>query len=328
MSQASQRSQSDLASAIGARVTIRLREASGGFRDIVGVLQRFGAGDGELINSKGEALTFSESEIAIWREVKALPDRAGTGAPYSLRINQLEALSDTTWPADEINEIGKWRLRISDGFTMRANSVLPTGAAPYGEPGLEITRAVEEVTEIYKRHGLTPTFTIPLPVYEDLDRYLDQQGWEVKVGAEFLVNDIPAEIAATSSEFEIINSDSPSQQWLEIQSDFALERIMRNYPATYTEIKSQGKTIARGRIATKGTWSLATRVFVSPEFRGRGIGNLLMRAMMSEARSGGATKIGLQVDVENGAALALYKAMGFRFHHPYTYRVLNNAGAK
>jgi GNAT superfamily N-acetyltransferase len=328
MSQASQRSSSDLARAIGARVTIRLREPSGGFRDIVGVLQSFGEGIGELANSKGEVLNFSESEIAIWREVKALPDRAGTGAPYSLRINELEALSDATWPADEINEIGKWRLRISDGFTMRANSVLPAGAAPYGEPGLEIGKAVEEVTEIYKRHGLTPTFTIPLPVYEELDSYLDQHGWEVKVGAEFLVNDIPTEIAATSSEFQIINSDSPSQEWLEIQSDFALERIMRNYPSTYTEIKEQGQIIARGRIATKGTWSLATRVFVHPEFRGRGIGNLLMRAMMAEARVSGATKIGLQVDVENGAALALYKAMGFRFHHHYNYRVLNSAGAK
>ena len=328
MSQASQRSQSDLASAIGARVTIRLREPSGGFRDIVGVLQSFGEGVGELVNSKGEVLSFSESEIAIWREVKALPDRAGTGAPYSLRINELEALSDATWPADEIKGIGKWRLRISDGFTMRANSVLPTGAAPYGEPGLEIAKAVAEITEIYKKHGLTPTFTIPLPVYEELDSYLDQQGWEVKVGAEFLVNDIPSEISATSSEYEIINSDSPSQAWLEIQSDSALERIMRNYPATYTEIKAADKTIARGRIATKGTWSLATRVFVAPEFRGCGIGNLLMRAMMSQARISGATKIGLQVDVENGAALALYKAMGFRFHHPYTYRVLNSPGAK
>ena len=107
MSQASQRSSSDLARAIGARVTIRLREPSGGFRDIVGVLQSFGEGIGELANSKGEVLNFSESEIAIWREVKALPDRAGTGAPYSLRINELEALSDATWPADEINEIGK-----------------------------------------------------------------------------------------------------------------------------------------------------------------------------------------------------------------------------
>jgi GNAT superfamily N-acetyltransferase len=328
MSQASQRSQSDLASAIGSRVTIRLREASNGFRDIVGVLQRYGAGVGELINSKGEALTFSESEIAIWREIKALPDRAGTGAPYSLRINELEAISDATWPADEIVEVGKWRLRISDGFTMRANSVLPTGAAPYGEPGLEIAQAVAEISEIYRKKGLTPTFTIPLPVYEGLDRYLDENGWLVKVGAEYLVNDIPTHLDTTSNEFQILFFDSPSKEWLALQSDFALEKIMNNFPAKYSEIQFQDRTIARGRIATKGSWSLATRVFVDPEFRGRGIGHLLMRALMAQARSEGATKIGLQVDVENGAALALYKSMGFRFHHSYNYRTLNHAGAQ
>lgn len=328
MSQASQRSHSDLAHAIGARVTIRLRDAGGGFRDIVGVLQSFGSGVGEIINSKGATISFSASEIAIWREIKALPDRAGTGAPYSLRINELEALSDATWPADEIKTIGKWRLRISDGFTMRANSVLPTGAAPFGEPGLDIDHAISEITEIYKSYGLTPTFTIPLPIYEELDNYLASKGWEVKVGAEFLVNDIPEFLEVESSEFQITNSALPSKQWLEIQSDFALERIMSNYPATYTEIKAQDKTIARGRIATKERWSLATRVFVAPEFRGRGIGNLLMRALMVQAKGAGATKIGLQVDVENGAALALYKAMGFRFHHPYTYRILNISGVK
>jgi len=53
-----------------------------------------------------------------------------------------------------------------------------------------------------------------------------------------------------------------------------------------------------------------------------------MRALMAQARSEGATKIGLQVDVENGAALALYKSMGFRFHHSYNYRTLNHAGAQ
>lgn len=323
MSQASQRSQANLAESIGERVTIRLREPEGGFRDIVGILQKFDSGTGELINSKGKALTFSENEIAIWREVKPLPDRAGAGAPYSLRINELELLSDTTWPADKVIEFGKWRLRISDGFTMRANSVLPTGAAPYGDPGIEISDAVQEIVKIYRDHGLTPTFTLPLPVFEELDSYLQHQGWSLKVGAEYLVNEIPKELELTRPDFDVVVRDEPSKEWLSVQSDFALERIMRNYPAKYAEIQIQGKTVAIGRIATLGTWSLATRVFVNPEFRGRRIGNLLMRALMAAARTEGATKIGLQVDVENGAALALYRAMGFRFHHPYRYRVLN-----
>ena len=312
---------------MGARVTIRLHEATGGFRDIVGILQKFENGVGEIINSKGQTINFSEYEIAIWREVKPLPDRAGAGAPYSLRINELEILSDTTWPADKIIEFGKWRLRISDGFTMRANSVLPTGSAPFGDPGIEISDAVAEIVKIYKDHGLTPTFTVPLPIYEELDRYLHSQGWSLKVGAEYLVNDIPNEFETGSSKFNVVIRDEPSKGWLSVQSDFALERIMRNYPAKYAEVREQGKTVAIGRIAILGTWSLATRVFVNPEFRGRGIGSLLMRALMAAARSEGATKIGLQVDVENGAALALYRSMGFRSHHPYIYRVLNDASA-
>jgi len=322
MSPASQKSQPNLAAAIGARVTIRLREASGGFRDIVGTLKRFGDGVNELLNSKGQIISFSEDEIAIWREIKPLPDRAGTGAPFSLRIQELEQLSDLTWPADEIKEIGKWRLRISDGFTMRANSVLPTGAGPLGEPNIDLATAVDEVIKIYQAAGLTPTFTLPLPIYDELDNFLAGLGWKVKFGAEYLVNDIPANLEVESSDFQIEIKSEPSPEWLAVQGDHQLERIMRNYPAQYAAVKNKGKLVGVGRIATFEKWSLTTRVFVDPEFRGKGIGTLLMRTLMAAARDEGATKVGLQVDSENGAGLALYKSMGFRFHHYYNYRVL------
>jgi GNAT superfamily N-acetyltransferase len=324
MSPSSQKSQPNLAAAIGARVTVRLHEATGGFRDIVGILQRCGDGVNELLNSKGQTISFSEDEIAIWREIKALPDRAGTGAPFSLRIQELEHLSDLTWPADEIKEIGKWRLRISDGFTMRANSVLPTGAAPFGEPNLDLSKAVDEVVKIYQEKGLTPTFTLPLPLYEELDNYLAALGWKIKIGAEYLVNDIPVSLNLESADFQIVITSEPTPEWLALQSDHQLERIMRNYQARYAEIKFDNQTVAIGRIATFGKWSLATRVYVNPEFRGKGIGALLMRALMAAAKGDGATKIGLQVDSENGAGLALYKSMGFRFHHSYNYRVLSD----
>jgi GNAT superfamily N-acetyltransferase len=324
MSPSSQKSQPNLAAAIGARVTVRLHEATGGFRDVVGILQRCGDGVNELLNSKGQIISFSEDEIAIWREIRPLPDRAGTGAPFSLRIQELEHLSDLTWPADEIKEIGKWRLRISDGFTMRANSVLPTGAAPFGEPNLDLSKAVDEVVKIYQEKDLTPTFTLPLPLYEELDNYLAGLGWKVKIGAEYLVNDIPDNLDLESVDFQIVITSEPTPEWLALQSDHQLERIMRNYPAHYAEIKFDNQSVAIGRIATLGKWSLATRVFVNPEFRGKGIGTLLMRALMAAAKGDGATKVGLQVDSENGAGLALYKSMGFRFHHFYNYRVLSD----
>ena len=322
MSPSSQKSQPNLAAAIGARVTVRLHEATGGFRDIVGILQRCGDGVNELLNSKGQIISFSEDEIAIWREIRPLPDRAGTGDPFSLRIQELEHLSDLTWPADAIKEIGKWRLRISDGFTMRANSVLPTGAAPFGEPNLDLSKAVDEVVKIYQEKDLTPTFTLPLPLYEELDNYLAGLGWKVKIGAEYLVNDIPENLGLESVDFQIEISAEPSPEWLAVQGFHQLERIMRNYPARYAQVKSEGKIVGIGRIATYEKWSLATRVFVDPEFRGKGIGTLLMRALMAAAKDEGATKVGLQVNSENGAGLALYKSMGFRFHHSTNFRVL------
>ncbi len=321
MSEASQGSASPLSGAIGKRVTIRLREADGGFRDIVGILQS----EHELINSKFQAISFSKDDIAIWREIKPLPDRAGTGSPLSLRIIELEKLSDTTWPATEIIEFGKWRLRISDGFTMRANSVLPTGAGPIGEPPLALADAIEYVIKIYRDKGLTPTFTLPLPIYQELDEYLETQGWQIKVGAQFLIKDIDS-IATemfSQNDFEIL--DHPSQAWLGLQSDHRLENLMQRYPAKYGLIKSGESVKAVGRIATLGTWAMATRLFVDPSHRGKGLAQQLMLRLMAAAKEDGATKIGLQVDLENAAALALYDSMGFRLHHQYVYRVLDTS---
>jgi N-acetylglutamate synthase len=47
-----------------------------------------------------------------------------------------------------------------------------------------------------------------------------------------------------------------------------------------------------------------------------------MNNLLSAAVSDGATKVALQVDNENGAALALYQSMGFTTHHKFVYRIL------
>ena len=54
---------------IGKRVTIRLHDPTGGFRDIVGVLET----SHSLRNRHGLLIEFSYSEIFIWREVIAKP---------------------------------------------------------------------------------------------------------------------------------------------------------------------------------------------------------------------------------------------------------------
>lgn len=313
MTEAAQKTVPSLLGAIGKRVTIRLHEPTGGYRDIVGILQS----ERELITSKSKTITFSPDEIAIWREIKPLPDLAGKGAPLSQRIIELEKLSDLTWPAQEVVEYGKWRLRISDGFSMRANSVLPIG-----EPPIDLASAVDEITNIYRENKLKPTFSIPLPIFDELDRYLEQNGWNIKIDANFLIRDIGAIEVSSDPQFFIEILDYPSNEWLEINSDQPLEKIMRRYPARYGAIKIGEQVIAVGRIASLGSWAIVTRLFVNPSFRGKGVAKILMNNLLSAAVSDGATKVSLQVDNENGAALALYQSMGFTAHHKFVYRIL------
>ena len=324
MNEATQKSVSLLLGAVGKRVTIRLREPGGGFRDIVGILQS----ERQLINSKSKSISFSPDEIAIWREIKPLPDLAGKGAPLSQRILELEKLSDLTWPADEVIDFGKWRLRISDGFSMRANSVLPTGAGAVGEPPVDLAGAVDQVISIYRENKLRPTFSIPLPIFDELDRYLEQVGWNIKVDANFLIRDIGTIELSSHPDYSIELLDKPSKLWLKMNSDLPHEKIMQRYPARYGAVKSDGQYIAVGRIATVDSWSIVTRLFVSPSFRGKGVAKNLMDNLLAAAKDDGATKVALQVDNENGAALALYQSMGFRMHHKFVYRVLPNNSVK
>ena len=202
MTEAAQKTVPSLLGAIGKRVTIRLHEPTGGYRDIVGILQS----ERELITSKSKTITFSPDEIAIWREIKPLPDLAGKGAPLSQRIIELEKLSDLTWPAQENVEYGKWRLRISDGFSMRANSVLPIGESP-----IDLASAIDEITNIYREKKLKPTFSIPLPIFDELDKYLEQHGWNIKIDANFLIRDIGAIEVSSDPQFSIEILDHPSK---------------------------------------------------------------------------------------------------------------------
>ena len=211
---------------------------------------------------------------------------------------------------------------------MRANSVLPTGAGAVGEPPVDLAGAVDQVISIYRENKLRPTFSIPLPIFDELDRYLEQVGWNIKVDANFLIRDIGTIELSSHPDYSIEILDKPSKLWLEMNSDLPHEKIMQRYPARYGAVKSDGQYIAVGRIATVDSWSIVTRLFVSPSFRGKGVAKNLMDNLLAAAKDDGATKVALQVDNENGAALALYQSMGFRMHHKFVYRVLPNNSVK
>jgi len=304
---------------IGQRLTLRLHDPDGGYRDLVGVLESATT----IRKRSGEIVEFDPRQIAIVHLITDVPQRAGMGAPLSLRIAELEALSTRTWPPREIKEIGKWQIRISDGLTYRANSVFVSGTPPFGEPGLELDAAIEQVEKIYADAQLPAVFHLVHPMYQEFTDYLLSRGWKEKVGAAFLVCDIDSTRDITQTlkqrDLTLLNEDAPTPEFLALHSDEILESIMNSYPARYLSLRSKGATIATTRIAVSESWALTTRLIVADSHRRQGLAELLMQAATTISHADGANKMCLQVDRSNSAALALYEKMGFRIHHTYSF---------
>jgi len=304
---------------IGQRLTLRLHDPEGGYRDLVGVLESANT----IRKRSGEIVEFDPQQIAIVHPIKEIATRAGSGAPLSLRIAELEALSTLTWPPREIKEMGQWRLRISDGVTYRANSVFVAGPPPFGEPGVAIEDAIEQVEKIYAASQLPAVFHLITPTYQEFADYLIDKGWKEKVGAAFMVCDITdsSEIAGTLIEknLTLLNEDSPTPEFLALHNDEILEAIMNSYPARYLSICSDGITIATARMAFSDSWAIVTRLIVSESHRRQGLAELLMQACLGYSHAQGIEKMCLQVDRSNIGAQALYEKLGFRVHHTYSF---------
>ena len=300
---------------IGARVSIRFHDPEGGFRDLVGYLES----ENSLRNRHGELIEFDVEKIAVYKVIEEKIHAAGHGAPLSMRIQELETVLTKTWPPLRQEGFGNWLIRSSGKFTMRANSVLPTGKAPFGEPPLEIDESISHVISYYEKEGLAPVFAIPLPTYADLDSKLFDQGWVEKIRAHVMVADI-SEPPSVHSPYKTEVSDHFDDSWLALQEDHGVSELMRGYPALYASVFDGDALIGVGRTAHADGWSALSRVFVHADYRGQGVSKLIVRALLKNSLDAGIKKSVLQVDSQNQTAINLYQSLGFSFHHEYVYR--------
>jgi ribosomal-protein-alanine N-acetyltransferase len=90
--------------------------------------------------------------------------------------------------------------------------------------------------------------------------------------------------------------------------------LVHNRFAHYSVLEQDGQIIGYG-----GMWVIAdeahvTNIALREPFRGRGLGELLLRSLMEEARSKGAARMTLEVRVSNERAQRLYRKLGFVSH--------------
>jgi N-acetylglutamate synthase len=239
-------------------------------------------------------------------------------------IIELERIAAALWVPPVRERLGSWQLRAADGFTGRANSVLPLG-----DPGLPLPDAVAVAEQWYRGRGLPPMFAVPFPLDGDkgpLDAYLAARGWIIRSGASLVLT---ASTSVTDPDARVRVDPEPDPAWTALYHYRGTElppigrTLLLSAPwQGFASIRSGAAAIAVGRVAVAGDWASLTAIEVDRAWRRRGLGGAITSALCHQAAAGGAKHVLLQVEVDNTAALALYARLGFTPAHRYHYRVL------
>jgi GNAT superfamily N-acetyltransferase len=248
-------------------------------------------------------------------------------------IIELERVAAAHWRGTEEQWLGKWLLRAAEGFTGRANSVLPLG-----DPGMPLDEALAAVTQWYRDRGLPPMIVVPVPLEPDpagqaLDNHLSERNWLTRPGPAFvMVADLslgglpPVSLPAGRA---VQLTREPDDAWAaryhyrgqDHLPPIAGKVLTSAEEQWFVSIREGDDVLAIARLSVAAGWAGLTAVEVNPAYRRQGLGVAITAAACREAGPRGIRNAFLQVEVDNAPARALYERLGFRYSHRYHYRV-------
>ncbi|MEV6211673.1 GNAT family N-acetyltransferase [Kitasatospora sp. NPDC051914] len=293
------------------------------FRDVIGVLASWDDEGISVVPRSGEPVVFAEDLLVAGKPVPPFPARRAP-MPEADPVS-LQRIAARSWPAVEQEPMGEWVLRASAGFTRRANSV-----QALGDPGRPLPQALEEIRDWYAARGLPAYVEVVRPGSPaDLAAELDRLGAGY---AETLVRTAPlAPLARAAAGHERVRlSRTADARWMaryrRVSADTAVERaaarVLHGGPSVWFATvpgPAGGAPLAIGRLAVDGPWACFGAIEVDPEARRSGLATTVMAVLAARAAEEGATGAYLQVEAENGGAVALYDRLGFTTSHTYHY---------
>ncbi|MDT0400540.1 MULTISPECIES: GNAT family N-acetyltransferase [Streptomyces] len=309
---------------VGKRVSVRSLIEHGRpgekFTDTVGVLTSWDDGVLRITRKNGEGVRIPESALVAGKVVPSAPARRrGPAASYE----ELARVSARAWRPVESERLGDWELRAADGFTRRANSVLPLG-----DPGVPLDEALTAVRAWYTARGLpayVQTATGAEGAQEPLCAELERRGWVREVTAELWTGALAPVADLGGEPSGVTLSREADEAWLARYqrkgvSGVALRVLGSGASVWFATVPGDGGTgapAAIGRCVVDGRWAGFAAVEVDPALRRRGLATTVMAALARRALEEGASAAWLQVEDDNAGARALYTRLGFAAHHAY-----------
>ena len=242
----------------------------------------------------------------------------------------LEELSINAWPALQTIVYDGWVLRMADAYAHRANSISPIYPSK-----LEIEEKVKYCEELYNRHSIPVAYKLTsYDEHKKLDEFLTKRGYSFVNETSLQICDIKAALESLASMPPvegIIVSNTFSVSW--IQSAALLTNTPEKFIPVFKQIlanikpekivvqkEMNGKIIGCGCGVIERNHVGIYDIAVQEDFRRRGFGREIVKAILAEALKRNVEKTYLQVMLNNAAALSLYGKMGYKETYRYWYR--------
>lgn len=237
-----------------------------------------------------------------------------------------------SWPALETEAIDGWLARGSSGGSERANSV---SALAY--TGTDLDRSLAVVERFYRQRGLPPKFTVSDSIAPlALDDELAARGW-IRAGEHVtMAKDVgTARVAAPpptqAQPIEIDRHGAPTPAWQQVYLQGLSEnrrgaamRLVAGTPSPrfFLAATRDGQTIGSALTIVDGPLASVQCMATLASARRTGAAVAILGAIDATAVEHGASRIYLQTDADNHAAISLYQRAGFAIVSRYHTRSL------
>jgi len=268
----------------------------------------------------------------------------GSAVTYrSALARRVEEASLNAWPATSQLVVDGWLIRLAQGFTKRANSVIPL------YPGQrDLADKVRFCENLYARERLKTVFRITsIDDHDELDAFLASRGYRHQDPTVVMQARLPRKIPSpdldggaptAAREFPPGTGNDralqmqPLQTWLETYARLTglppaarpLHRaILRSIPlpCCHAALGEPGDPLACGLAVLEqdlvGLFDVVTRA----DSRRAGHGRKLVAGLLDWGERQGARTAYLQMTADNAPAAALYHNLGFQPLYRYWYRI-------
>ena len=239
-------------------------------------------------------------------------------------VTTLEEAALNGLPALQTEFYDGWIVRMSEGYSRRANCVVPLY-----ESTTPLQEKLVHCEAAYARASLPCLFKIfPACQPKNLDETLAQL--QYSQDADTLVQTMRLEARSASSPAISLYEDATDEwleTWIRLSGRSQHAEVFRSLlnaistPSAYVVARTDGQSVGCARAVVSGSIMGLFDLLVDPEHRGQGFGRGLLEARLNWGFEQGARLAYLQVMANNEPALALQRKYGFSESYRYWYRV-------